>query len=183
MRQKRVCLVCCVQRPSCTTESLNDFCRSHSLCPIFCSCKIVIKPVRDPTVSVGLSSAKHSLKEVQFYGKFSSRLLIPYLPLPGQFIPIPEVTETTSVCLICEFLSSCVLQQNGLVFWVLPSDTSPTKHTLFSGLAVQLQQKLSTYQRSQLDESQRTQQQALSKHWGERWSFPYRVMVLVNCKI
>ena len=182
MRQKRVCLVSYVQRPSCATESLNDSYKSHSLCPIFHS--LVIKPVRDPTVSVGLSSAKHSLKEVQFYGKFSSRLLVPYLPLPGQFMPIPEIIETASVRLIHEFLSSCVLQRSGLVFGILPSDTSPTKHTLiFSGLAVQLQQKLSTCQRSQLDESQRIQRQALSKHWGQRQSFPYRVMILVNCKI
>lgn len=53
----------------------------------------MIKPVRDPTVSVRLSSAKRSLKEVWFYGKFSSRLLVPYLPLPGQLIPVPEVTD------------------------------------------------------------------------------------------
>lgn len=164
--------------PTVPLNLFNYFCNSHSLCPIFLSCKIVIKPVRNPTVSVGLSSAKHFLKEVRFYGKFSSRLPVPYLPLPAQFMPIPEVTETTSVFLIHKFLSSCVLQWNGLVFWILLSDTSPTKHThIFSGLAIQLQQRLSTYQRSQLDETQRTHQQALSKHWGERWSFPYRVMI------
>lgn len=70
----------------------------------------MIKPVRDPTVGVGLRPAEHSLKEVQFYGKFSFRLLVPYLPLPGQVMPIPEVTEAMSVHLIYEFLSSYVLQ-------------------------------------------------------------------------
>lgn len=94
-----------------------------------------------------------------------------------------EVTETTSVCLIHEFLSSRVLQWNGLVFWMLSSASSPTEHALvFSSLTVPLQQKLRTCQRSELHGSQCTEQEALSKHWGERQSFPYRVLVLVNCK-
>lgn len=94
-----------------------------------------------------------------------------------------EVMETTSVCLIHEFLSSRVLQWNGLVFWMLSSASSPTEHALvFSSLTVPLQQKLRTCQRSELHGSQCTEQGALSKHWGERQSFPYRVLVLVNCK-
>ena len=110
-----MCLVWYVQRPSCATESLNDFHKSCSLCPVFLSCKIVTKPARDPVLSVGLSSAKHSLKQVWFYGSFSFRLLVPHLPLPGQFMTVSEVTETMSICLIHELLS-CVLQRNGLVF-------------------------------------------------------------------